>query len=263
MKTSKFMKSDPYRRAKKSLGQNFLIDANYQNKIISSLGNYSDKNIIEIGPGRGALTRHLVDQSKSLTLFEKDLQLASDLKEKFGHQVQIYSGDFLDADLSKSLSESDYLLIANLPYNVSSQILIKLLENHQYFSDLFLMFQKEVALRLVAQADSKDYGLLSLWAQIYADTKLLFHLPPTVFKPQPKVYSSFVHLKIKSEPLLRVGEEKSFWSFVRPLFQHRRKTMRSLLRTYFPDKNYVLEDDNRRPGELSKEDFLELYRSQI
>ena len=266
--------------AKKSLGQNFLVDQNYQKKIISEVAKTSPKKILEIGPGHGALTRHLLSMDCELFLVEKDEHLFHELNvgadpcvrpvlknhnihlmREGGHAgppLQIYNADFLEWDLSiLGQPEKNITVVGNLPYNVASQILIKLLINHSYFSRFFLMFQKEVALRIIGKPGTKDYSLLSLWAQIYSEPKILFHLPPTVFNPRPKVDSSLVLFELK-KPVLNEKESDSFWQFIRPLFQNRRKTIRAVLKKTNPS---IFLDflENQRAEELSLTELISLW----
>lgn len=224
-------------RPKKSLGQNFLKDSHYRRKVIDSLSLSPTDVVLEIGPGLGALTESLVEKCAELILVEKDDQLAKDLREKFlgRKNIEIITGDFLKIALPlfpplQKGGRGDLKTVGNLPYNVASQIFIRLIEYHTHFSDLYLMFQKEMAVRFVAKPSTKDYGLLTLWATIYTDAKILFHLPPNAFFPVPKVDSSFVHFKIKDTPLLTDEEAPKFFTLMRRLFQQRRKTIQSVVK---------------------------------
>lgn len=242
--------------AKKSLGQNFLVDQNYQKKIISEVAKTHPQKILEIGPGHGALTRHLLSLNVPMFLVEKDERLFEALPP---HK---YNADFLEWDLSNLGKPcGEMTVVGNLPYNVASQILIKLLENHHYFSRFFLMFQKEVALRIIGKAGTKDYSLLSLWAQIYSEPKILFHLPPTVFNPRPKVDSSLVLFELK-KPVLNEKEARSFWQFVRPLFQNRRKTIRAVLKKTTPSISLDFLG-NQRAEDLSLTELIGLWKKQL
>lgn len=264
-------------RPKKSLGQNFLIDPNYKRKILDAVLETNDRAVLEIGGGRGMLTEGLAKRASRLCVVEKDRHLAESLRVKFRDipGIEILCEDFLKLDFDSiliatrngstsspcpnldtlSLSKGEPLIVVgNLPYNVASQIFIKLIKNRKLFSELFLMFQKEMALRFVAKPRTKDYGLLTLWAQIYTDPKILFHLPPTAFSPRPKVSSSFVHFRIKETPLISDKEAAGFWKLMRLLFQKRRKTIRSAL--HQAGKNLQLECIdapllNKRAEELS------------
>lgn len=221
-------------RPKKSLGQNFLIDPNYKRKIIEAITPSLNDEILEIGPGRGVLTSELVGRCSHLWLIEKDKELARSLSKKYEEEpkLTIITEDFLETDLEDLWGEPPWEIkvIGNLPYNAASQILIRLLKNRFYFSDCYLMFQKEMALRLIGKPGTKDYSLLSLWTQIYTDCKILFHLPPTAFRPRPKVTSSFVHFKLRSHPLLPDKEAPYFWGLMHTLFEQRRKTIRGTLK---------------------------------
>ncbi len=246
-------------KAKKSLGQNFLIDKNYQQKIVAAVeATKMTEFILEIGPGQGAISQHLLKIASTYFAVEKDYELADRLKSELKKPHGAVQGDFLQIDLDFLKESSNWTAVANLPYNVASQIFIRLLENRKYFSHLFLMFQKEMALRFVAAPGTKDYGLLTIWATIYTDSKILFHLPPTVFRPQPKVTSSFVHFIIKDKALILPEEEVGFWPFVRQLFQHRRKTISSVLK----DKKDKLAPEliRARAEDLSVLELIILFR---
>ena len=177
----------PSIRPKKSLGQNFLIDQNYKRKILGAVLAKTGSTILEIGGGKGILTEGLALSASHLWVVEKDHRLAELLREKFcgNAKVEVVCEDFLEMEAPPPSP----IVVSNLPYNIASQIFIKLIENRKNFSELFLMFQKEMALRFVAKPRTKDYGLLTLWAQIYTDCRILFHLPPTAFSPRPKVSS--------------------------------------------------------------------------
>lgn len=250
---------------KKSLGQNFLIDPNYRRKIIETVAPSLNDEIVEIGPGRGVLTAELVGRCRHLWVVEKDLSLAGALRTTYADEpkITILTGDFLELDLPETWGEPPLQMevVGNLPYNVASQILIRLLENRLYFSDLYLMFQREMAERFVAQPKTKDYGLLTLWAQIYTDCKIAFHLPPTAFRPRPKVESSFVHFKMKENPLISDDEALPFWNLMRTLFQQRRKTILSVLKAGKIDAYEVKIPRNARAEELTVGELINLARS--
>ncbi|MDO8519750.1 MAG: rRNA adenine dimethyltransferase family protein, partial [Deltaproteobacteria bacterium] len=221
--------------------------------------------VLEIGPGKGAITSALAEKCGELVLVEKDDRLAADLREKYSgrENVTVITGDFLKIQIppnppfskggapeatfpakfpplsakgrispsaEKRGGRGDLKAVGNLPYKVASQIFIRLIENRTHFSDLFLMFQKEMALRFTAKPSTKDYGLLTLWGTIYSDAQILFHLPPSSFSPAPKVESSFVHFKIKDKPLLLDKEAPDFFKLMRRLFQQRRKTIQSVVK---------------------------------
>jgi len=229
--------------AKKSLGQNFLIDGNIIGKIVRWVKTCDPKELLEIGPGRGALTEKLVELGIPLTLIEKDHALAKEHAERWkeNESVNVVDGDFLNNSPHPPLTlrggapegrggVTPITVVGNLPYNVASPIFIKLLKNHAQFSDLFLMFQKEVGMRLVAEPGTKDYSLLTLWANAYTDVVDWFDIPPTVFRPQPKIWSRLIHFKIKQEPLIADNAAEDFFAWVAKLFQQRRKTMGAVLK---------------------------------
>lgn len=224
-------KEIPY--PKKSLGQNFLVDPNYQRKIIAALKLDQGDHVMEIGPGWGAITRHIIQRVAKLYLVEKDDHLAQNLEQQFASpRIKIIHGDFLKINLQTIADESKKKIkvVGNLPYNIASQIFFRLIENRDMVSDMFLMFQREVAKRFVAKPGTREYGLLSLWQQVYTDCTILFDLPPTAFKPKPRVKSSFLHFTLRDKNLLGASDEKAFWHLMKILFQGRRKTLRSVLK---------------------------------
>src|SRR3989338_11248719 len=228
---------------KKSLGQNFLVNPHYREKIFRALSLKPDDTVLEIGPGRGALSDFIAENCGRLVMVEKDAALACALREKFSgrENIEVITGDFMEFEISKipptpfccanaGKGGEKLKVVGNLPYNIASQIFIRLIENRNHFSDLYLMFQKEMALRFVAKPSTKDYGLLTLWASIYTDAKILFHLPQNAFFPAPKVQSSFVHFKLKEKPLISDLEAPDFFALMRLLFQQRRKTIQSAVK---------------------------------
>lgn len=217
-------------RPKRSLGQNFLIDPNYQRKITQAVqSQYKGETLVEIGPGRGALTKHLVTFAPKLVLIEKDNELACFLKNEFSDQksLTVICKDFLKLDFSV-FSDPPYHVVANLPYNVSTQILIRHLEHRELFKSLILMFQKEVATRCVAKPGTKDFGILSVWCQENAFVRKLFDVPPTAFRPRPKITSTVLQFDLK--PGAQTEQDKEFTQFVKLIFSQRRKKISSLLK---------------------------------
>lgn len=217
-------------RPKRSLGQNFLIDPNYQRKIIAAVQkDYKGQVILEIGPGRGALTRHLAGFARRLILVEKDLDLAQMLRQEFSglEQVIVHHADILELDMDP-LGLDGAIVVGNLPYNISTQILIRLCEKRQFFSRLFLMFQREVARRCAAKSGSKEYGILSLWCEHNAHVQKLFDVPPTAFRPRPDVVSTV--LSFQMEPAPFTVRDRAFMDFVRLIFSQRRKKIANLIK---------------------------------
>lgn len=249
-------------QAKKSLGQNFLIDGNIQRKIVQAALVANPSHIIEIGPGQGALTQHLLKENLPLTLIEKDHHLADELQKKHGETVRVITGDFLKIDFS-TLGDEVFTFVGNLPYNVSSQILLKILHaTNLNWSSLVFMFQKEVARRCVAKAGSDDYGILGVQCEIFSEAELLFDVPPTVFRPQPKVWSSVVRFKKRQE--VSFEQEKGFVEFVRKAFGQRRKKLGTVLkisqqnREFFPE--HIKEMLEKRAEVLGLAELKGLYQ---
>lgn len=231
-------------RPKRSLGQNFLIDPNYQRKIIDVIRKvYDGQSVIEVGPGRGALTQHLVTLARHLILIEKDEMLASALRARYEScpHVEVFTQDFLQFDFAAKFS-GRAIVVGNLPYNISSQILIRLLEHRHFFSRLFLMFQREVARRCAAKPGGKEYGILSLWCEHNARVQKLFDVPPTAFRPRPDVVSTVLSFELKPEPF--TTRDRAFMDFVRLIFSQRRKKIANLIK-----KKYDL-DLSKFPGDL-------------
>ncbi len=214
------------RRRQKMLGQNFLIDQNIADRIVSEASIIPDEKVLEIGPGRGVLTERLVTKSKLLAV-EKDRWLAVVLKQKFSEQAEIVEADILKFDIP----EID-VIVANLPYSISSPILFRLFDYD--WNRAILMFQEEFANRLIAKPGSKTYGRLSVMANHYAKTTKLFKVSKTAFQPQPKVHSQVVRL-VRHKPDYELSDFKTFSKVVKSVFTHRRKKIRNCLKLTFPD----------------------------
>ncbi len=222
------------RRAK--LGQNFLVSPTAPRAIVEALGDLSGATVLEIGPGRGVITRLLAAQSKRLVAVELDRSLASALEQEFaglsGSVPEIICQDILSVDLDQLASRfSGRLRIAgNLPYYITSDILLHLFRYHQVIESAVLMLQREVAARIVASPGSRDYGLLSATTQMYARTEPLFTLPPGAFSPPPEVHSTVVRLTMQPRFAELDVERKSFLHFLRQAFAQKRKTLANNLR---------------------------------
>ena len=214
------------RRRQKMLGQNFLIDSNISKKIVNLAEIIEGEKILEIGPGRGALTEYLVEKG-NLIAIEKDKWLFVVLKQKFKDVAEIIEGDIL----TWHVPPVD-VIVANLPYSISSPILFRLF-NYEW-TRAILMFQEEFANRLVAKPGSKVYGRLSVMANHYADTKKLFKVSKTAFQPQPKIHSQVVKL-VRREPDYDLDDFDTFERVVRSIFTHRRKKIRNCIKLSFPD----------------------------
>ena len=221
------------RRKQKMLGQNFLIDSNISKRIVDSAEISEGEKVLEIGPGRGALTG-LLSSKGNLIAIEKDKWLAVVLKQKFKENVEIIEGDILKWDVPPI-----DVIVANLPYSISSPILFRLF-NYEW-TRAVLMFQEEFANRLVAKPGSKSYGRLSVMANHFVDTKKLFKVSKTAFQPQPKIHSQVVKL-VRREPDYALDDFDTFEKVVKSIFTHRRKKVRNCIKLTFP--NLVLDNLN-------------------
>ena len=242
-------------KPKKRLGQHFLKDSNIAKKIVDGLNNNDLNCIIEIGPGMGILTDHLIRFKKKIKLVEIDSESVKYLNEKyFDLNEHIIEKDFLKINLKEF--DSPIGIIGNFPYNISSQILFKLLENKNIVDQLVGMFQLEVAKRVCAPPGSKTYGILSVLVQAFYDTEFLFSLSPDYFSPPPKVNSGVIKL-IKKEEINLKCDEFLFFKVVKTSFQQRRKTLRNSLKIFNLSDN-IKEDVifGRRPETLSVDEFV-------
>jgi 16S rRNA (adenine1518-N6/adenine1519-N6)-dimethyltransferase len=235
---------------KPKLGQHFLASEAAALRIVEALGEVSQSTVLEIGPGRGAITGLLAPRARRLIAVELDRVLAAQLRMKFATQpnVEIIEGDILKIELDTvfgpkpgslrpglNFTPEPAHVVGNLPYYITSDILLRLLEYHRYFSTMVIMVQKEVADRLAASPGSRDYGLLSATAQLYGRVEQLFTLPPGAFSPPPKVHSSIVRLTIKPRlQSLRVTET-DFIPFLRLSFGQKRKTLWNNLKTRYDE----------------------------
>lgn len=230
--------------AKKSLGQNFLLDLNLTSKIARQAGNLSVSTVVEVGPGPGGLTRALFLQgAEDVIVIEKDdriIPVMEQLQTVVGDSLKILHGDALTVDYA-ALKKGDKPLkiIANLPYNISTVLLIHWLKQAHLFESLTLMFQKEVADRLAAECHSGDYGRLSVLTQYICTVEKCFDIPPEAFVPQPKITSTVVHLKPKSPDLLPVSIT-SLEKVTKAAFGQRRKMIRKTLAPVHENMEQIL-----------------------
>lgn len=225
---------------KKSLGQNFLIDQNILYKIVEAAGLDEDKGALEIGPGIGALTEKLAQTAGTVTALEIDQRLIPILREVLEpyENVKVHHGDVLKVDLHELFQQdfggvSKVSVVANLPYYVTTPILMKLLEEKLPLENIVVMIQKEVAERMAAAPGSKDYGSLSIAVQYYSEPKLVCIVPHTVFIPQPNVASAVIRLAVREEPPVSVEDEGFFFEVVQASFAQRRKTIANNLKSRF------------------------------
>lgn len=247
-------------KAKKSYGQHFLINENLANKIADSAIVLNNKYpILEVGPGQGVLTKYLIQENSRFMAVEADIEMVEYLHNKFpGIEVNLIYKDFLKLDMENIYPEEEFIIFGNFPYNISTQIIFKMLENLERIPVLIGMFQKEVAERIIAPPGKKDYGILSVLTQAYYKGSILFRIKPGSFNPPPKVDSAVIMLERKENTNLGCNE-KLFKSIVKITFNQRRKMIRNTLKGMIIDTN-LLNDEffNLRPEQLKLEDFINL-----
>lgn len=227
------MSSSVLPRAKKNLGQNFLADERVIDRIISALSPQPDETVIEIGPGHGALTTHLLERAGRLLAVEYDRELIPLLEEKFGasQNFSLIQADALTIDFCHLIQpEKSARVVANLPYYISTAILQKLIEERACLTEMVLMLQREVVERITAPPGSSERGYLSVLVEGYCEAEQLFDVAPGSFRPQPKVWSSVVRLRLCARPRVVTIDEKLLWKIVSAGFAQRRKTILNNLR---------------------------------
>ena len=232
-------------RAKKSLGQNFLIDKDIINKIVSTVS-ISDNEILEVGPGTGNLTKEILKNNPSkMYLVEKDNFLAESLKEIMDERVVIFNEDILKFDTT-SLSKNKIVVFGNLPYNISTEILstwIVNLKNNYWFSDLILMFQKEVADRIIAKFNTSAYGRLSILANWRLNVNKICDISPESFSPRPKIQSTLIHFTPKKN-FVDIKDPLNLEKITRVFFSHRRKMLKKPFNQIFNGNTDLLDKFN-------------------
>ena len=246
-------------KAKKHLGQHFLKDENIAQKIADTLSLDGYKDVLEIGPGMGVLTKYLLEKDITTHVIEIDTESVDYLKNNYLTLAdRIYEKDFLKYDLTEVFSDRPFAVIGNFPYNISSQIVFKTLEMRDQIPEFSGMFQKEVAKRICSKEGSKIYGILSVLTQAFYDAEYLFTVPPSVFNPPPKVDSGVLLLKRKENYTLPC-DEALFFKVVKTGFQQRRKTLRNSLKTFNLSDNLKANTIfGQRPEQLSVSQFIEL-----
>ena len=259
------------------MGQNFLVDRNVLARIVEAVNIGAEDRVLEIGPGRGALTTLLAKNAAKVLAVELDRQLIPFLAREFAHNdnVEFVQGDILRLDLAELLMErwnGTWKVAANLPYNISSQVLFKFLDNPRLFSLLILMLQKEVGDRLVAAPGCKDYGILSVFCRLHFDISRVLIVKPGSFSPVPKVDSVVLKFVPLPAPRVDVGDEGLFRKVVKAAFSQRRKTLWNCLKSSDLGMNGdILHalladcgiDGNRRGETLSLDEFARLARGVI
>lgn len=259
-----------HRRAKRSLGQNFLVDENLQRKIVAAVDAPPGAEVLEIGPGRGALTRHLAGRVRRLVLVELDDDLARELAERYAgrEDVQVVHADVLEVDLAGLCDDpSELLVVGNIPYNITTPIAFKLLERPRP-RRIVLMVQDDVADRIVGPVGTKEYGALSVGIRTVAEVERLFKVGRGAFRPVPGVDSAVIRIRPFQPERLTTEQEAKLRVLVRAAFQWRRKQLRKILRDH-PDLAYPRDvaepaaaaagvDLEDRPERIDPEQFVRL-----
>ena len=253
-------------KAKKSLGQNFLVDENILKKIVD-ISEIQDRSILEIGPGTGNLTSFILkNKPKKLFVVEKDKDLVLGLRKKFKDFLVIINEDILNID-EKKFSKEKLIVFGNLPYNISTEILCKWilnLDNDEFwFECLILMFQKEVADRILANVNTSNYGRLSILAKWKLDIIRICNIKPSCFFPKPKIESSLLLFKPKKN-FFKIDNPKNIELVTRSFFNHRRKMIKKPLNQLFNGKNYIQKklklNLNLRPQNLTLDTYYNLVK---
>lgn len=256
---------------KKKFGQNFLLDKNILNKIVTTLKEEDMKNVIEIGPGLGFLTKEIVKKSSNLVLYEIDDEMVGYLSTLNLKNTKIRNIDVLKVDLEKELKENfneeHISLVANLPYYITTAILTKFLTETSKVDKMVVMMQKEVAQRICGKPKTKDYNALSVFIQYYSNAKIAFNVPPQSFYPAPDVESSVVFIERKEITNKALCEEE-FNKFVKDIFSQRRKTLlnnisktninKDIVKEVLEEKGYSL---SLRSEELSVDEIVNLFNN--
>lgn len=249
-------------RPKKYLGQHFLKDSNIISKIIKTADIKKEDNVVEIGPGKGVLTFRIAELAGEVIAIEIDHLLCEDLKERAASfpNLTIVEADALWFPYERL--ETKFKVVANLPYYISTPILFRLMELRDRITSITIMLQKEVARRVVAQPDSKDYGILSIAVQFYAIPTIAFHILRGAFYPIPEVDSTVLRIIPREKPAVEVKNEALFWAIIKSAFSHRRKTLTNSLSMAGFDKEIVTRvlsilgiDPSIRPEDVSMENW--------
>jgi 16S rRNA (adenine1518-N6/adenine1519-N6)-dimethyltransferase len=262
--------------AKKSLGQNFLCDQDYIEKIVNSLNLQPDDSVLEIGPGRGALTKKLIERARSVIAVELDTNLIGVLRQEYGDRAnfRLIEADALEIDFHKVLPPSPVKIAANLPYNISTAILQKIIKKRECFSEAVLMLQREVVERITAPPGNRERGFLTVLIEAYCRTVKLFDVPPDAFRPVPKVWSSVVKIEFSDSSPITSVDEQLFFQIISSGFTQKRKTILNNIKNIFCNLSInnpniksaqeMLElsgvDANVRAEDLTLEDWINLVK---
>ena len=253
-------------RAKKSLGQNFLIDKNIIKKIIES-GSIENKNVLEIGPGTGNLTDAILEKKpKKLVVIEKDTKLSNNLREKYNNQIEVINDDILNIN-EKKINNEEFVVFGNLPYNISTEILSKWILNLDkdkfWFTELILMFQKEVADRILAKFNTSKYGRLTILANWKLKIKKICDINSDSFFPKPKIKSTLLYFLPKNN-IVNFNNPKNLEKITRIFFSQRRKMLRKPYKQIFNNNTEIIEkfniDLNLRPQNLNLDVYYNLVK---
>jgi 16S rRNA (adenine1518-N6/adenine1519-N6)-dimethyltransferase len=260
-------------RAKRSLGQNFLVGSHYPRRIVDSVAPRAGETIVEIGPGHGALTGLLLESGARVIAIELDPELIPGLSRMFSglENFRLIEADALKVDYCELISpEASARVVANLPYYISTPILQRLIEHRHCLSEMTLMLQREVVERITANPGGKEYGVLTVIAQFYCEVEKLFDVPPGAFRPAPQVYSSVLRLRSRARTAAPVADEALMIELTKTLFAQRRKTILNNLRAGrsrlgAPDESEIAGllsscglDPKRRAETLSIEEIARL-----
>jgi len=252
-----------WQRPRKSLGQHFLVDPVWIERIIHCIHPQAEETLLEIGPGRGALTLPLLERVRQLQIIEidNDLVLRWQQRAQQDQRLVVHHADVMNFDFSSVLANNASVrLVGNLPYNIASPLIVKLLDYNHGISDMIFMVQKEVADRITSPPGSRQYGRLSVMVQWLADVESLFTVAPGAFFPPPRVQSSVIRLRPLLKPRFTVSNPDTYRLLVRTAFSQRRKTLRNCLKKLFTPAMFQAAgiDPTLRPEQLSPADFCRL-----
>lgn len=248
----------------KRLGQNFLIDANIVQGIVDAANVQENDRVLEIGPGIGTLTQALAETGAEVTCVELDKRLPEVLAHTLDayDNVRVIQGDILKVNIPEIMGNKPFKVVANLPYYITTPIIMALLEKHLPITDIVVMVQKEVAERMAAQPGGKTYGALSVAVQYYTVPEIALYVPPRSFMPPPEVDSVVVSCKVRQIPAVELIDEKMFFRVVKAAFGQRRKTLNNALKSMGVDKNIIADvldkagiEATRRGETLTMEEF--------
>lgn len=255
-----------WQKPRKSLGQHFLVDPVWIDRILDHIRPQADDTLLEIGPGRGALTHPLLERFQQLQIIELDNELAARWQQQALQNPGLvaHHADVMQFDFSRLLTEYKSLyLVGNLPYNIASPLIVRLLNHGPHISDMVFMVQKEVADRITSPPGCRQYGRLSIMVQWLADVEPLFTVPPDAFLPPPRVHSAVIRIHPLVAPRFAVCNPDNYRLLVRTAFSQRRKTLRNCLKTLITEPMFVTAGINPilRPEQLSPADFARLEQT--